>query len=79
MLINQKPSVIIKKVSRKNLDDTAYPCYQLVAINESGDFRLIFCCTANDYLVLSGRAKKYQIKNLLRRYLETAKYPVFEL
>lgn len=78
MLIDPKTSVTIKKVSRSSLGDGAYPCYQLTAINESGDFRLIFCCTAESYLLLSPKIKRYKAVNLLRQYMETAQYPVFE-
>lgn len=79
MLIHQKTFVAIKKVSRSYLDGAAYPYYKLTAINESGDYRLIFCCSANEYLVLNGKVKRYQVVNLLRRHMETARYPVFEL
>ncbi len=78
MLINQKTSVVIKKVSRKILGDVDYPCYQLVAMNESGDYRLIFCCTAESYILLNARVKRYQAINALRRHLETSPYPIFE-
>ncbi len=78
MLIDQKTSVTIKKVSRSSLGDEAYPCYQLAAINELGDFRLIFCCTTESYLLLSPKIKRYKAVNLLRQCMETARYPVFE-
>lgn len=78
MLIHQKTFVAIKKVSRRALGDEDYPCYQLIAINESGDFRLIFCCTAESYLLLSPKIKRYKAVNLLRQHIETARYPVFE-
>ncbi len=79
MLIHQKASVAIKKFSRSYVDGAAYPYYKLMALNESGDYRLIFCCSASEYLVLNGKVKRHQAVNLLRRHMETARYPAFEL
>jgi hypothetical protein len=82
MIIEKQKSVRTRQVAPSyQWQDDDYPFYLARPIKtEAGnDFSLLFCLSAESYIILLPKQKRYQIIKAMQQYLETADFPIFEI
>ena len=81
-MISEKAQQLIVKTATLNnrFTDDEYPFYLMKQVlTEAGnDYCLLFCLSAESYIILNPKVKRYQAIKAIQRHIETADYQVFE-